>query len=344
MALRRVQSSHSKRKGDVIYTLKDVAKRAGVTVTTVSRAINNRGYISEKTRNKINEVMQEMNYSPNEVARSLSMKHTKIIGIIVPSLTHPFFANIVNCVEAQASRQSYKLMVCNSNKELEKEKEYISILKSNKVSGIIISSRTPNICDELDSTESLPIVFLERTFENNSISVCCDNFLGGVLATEHLIEKGCKNLIMFGGVEGTKLPADLRYEGFKEVCEKRNISYKMFQTEEEDFLSMRYEHLIEKTIVDNPDVDGIFASSDIIAARVLQICHKHKIDVPNKMKIVGFDDIPISNLTIPEITTIRQPVELMSKLAVDAIINTFNDKSITKRVVLPVTLVVRGTT
>lgn len=122
-------------------TLKDVAELAGVTVTTVSRVLNNRGYISDKTRQAVYDAMKRLDYRPNELARSLSKQRTNVIGVIVPSAAHPFFCRVVSFLEQEAARHGYKIMLCNSSHQREKEIEYIDMLKSNKVAAIVLCSQ-----------------------------------------------------------------------------------------------------------------------------------------------------------------------------------------------------------
>ncbi len=323
-------------------TLKDVAERAGVTVTTVSRILNNRGYIAEATRKKVKRAMQELDYHPNEVARSLSKKKTRVFGIIVPSLVHPFFCEVVNFLEYYASRAGYKIMLCNSGHKKEKEHEYIDMLKSNKVSGIILSSRTENI-DKLLS-DNLPVITFERIISSRISSVSCDNYQGGELAVRHLLEVGCKNLIHISGMHNILMPADARRDAFISVCEENQIPYQVFCAVEEQFQSLQYEDYLEKIILENPQADGIFASSDVIAAEVISVCSKNNIRIPEDMKLVGFDDVILSTLVTPKLTTIHQPIEQMCACAIDTLIHQIDDGFLPSKTVLPVKLVKRQST
>ena len=124
-----------------MVTIKDIAQRAGVTTTTVSRVMNNRGYISDKTREKVWKAIEEMHYHPNEVARQLSRQHTNTIGIIVPHISHPYFAKLISDLENAAAARSYKILLCNSREQPEKEAEYLEMCVANKVSGIVLCSK-----------------------------------------------------------------------------------------------------------------------------------------------------------------------------------------------------------
>lgn len=323
-------------------TLKDVAERAHVTVTTVSRVLNHRGAISEKTAKRVFAAMQEIGYHPNEAARSLSGKSSNIIGVIVPAVSNPFFADMANHLEQYASEQGYKIILCNSNHEKSKEKEYIDMLRSNKVAGIVLASRTRNL-DELEDA-SLPIVSFERIASNQLSAVACDNYHGGVLAAQHLIDCGCTNLVHIGGVVNLAMPADDRCKGFVDVCEKSGVPYRIISTLESHFRNMDYAEIIEALLKDDPSVDGIFASSDVIAAEVLHVCHTHGIQVPEQMQVVGFDDTKLSRLLTPRLTTIHQPLEQMCHLALDTILAQRNGNDVSSRTILNVQLIQRETT
>lgn len=324
-------------------TLKDVAERAGVTVTTVSRMINNRGYVSEKTKNKIRQAMKELNYRPNEFARALSLQRSSFIGLIVPSASNMFFCKMTDSVEHHVSKHGYKLLLCTSNLEPKKEFEYFDMLSANKVAGVIIASHTQDI-DKNISIDA-PIISLVRIISPQIPSICSDNYQGGILAAEHLISKGCKNLAHISGSLDLNMDANKRYFGFKEVCEKKGIPHIVIDATEEQFQSMRYDSIINMLLDTHPDVDGIFTSNDIIAAKVITICNRRGIKIPEQIKVVGYDDIDLCTIYNPSITTIRQSVNEICQYAVESIISKAEkNKTIPTRVVFPVTLIERETT
>lgn len=323
-------------------TIKDVAREAGLTVGTVSRVLNNRGYISEATRNRVHEVMKELNYQPNEVARSLSKSKTNTIGVIVPHIVHPYFAKLISNLEKAASNRGFKILLCNSREERERELEYLEMLKSNRVAGLVLCSATV----KTESLESLdiPVITIERNVGTGTASVECDNYQGGVLAAKHLIACGCKYIINFSGVEKTEMPADSREVGFLDMCRQYGVDGVACKSQENQYYAMEYHEYIEKIITENPKTDGIFASSDLIAAQVLQVCAKLGLRVPEQVKVVGFDDVNIASLTTPPITTVHQPVREMAEMSVDLIVRSDKGEMIPTRTVLPVTLVKRATT
>lgn len=322
--------------------IQDVASKVGLSVTTVSRVLNNRGYISEKTRKKVYEAMEELNYQPNEIARALFRKSTNIIGVIVPSVGHPFFGKLVEAIETYASTKGYKIMLCNSFHERNKEIDYIQMLKSNKVDGIIIGSRSADLKKYMES--SLPFVSIDRILNETTPCVSSDNYQGARLATTYLIEQNCRKLAFIGGTPSLNLMANQRQQAFVDVCTASCITNVVVPTAESHLSAMDYTECIENLLQSHPDIDGIFASSDIIAAQVLQIVVQLGRKVPQDIKIVGFDDIILSRLTSPQITTVHQPVDRMGKCAVDFILRKMKGEAVPMRMVFPVTLIKRGTT
>ncbi|MGE5613287.1 MAG: LacI family DNA-binding transcriptional regulator [Bacillota bacterium] len=320
-------------------TLKDVAERCGVTVTTVSRMLNGRGYVSEKTKKKIQQVMKELNYQPNAFARALSLKKSNFIGLIVPSASNMYFCKVIDAIEHHVSKNGYKLLLCNSNLEPKKEIEYFDMLSANKVAGVIIASRTQDI--DKNIAIDAPVISIDRVISPRIPSICSDNYQGGVLAAEHLIAKGCKKLAHISGSTNLNMDANKRYFGFKEVCDKRGIPHIVIDATEEQFLSMRYENIINMLFDNYPDVDGVFTSNDIIAAQVITACQKRGIKVPGQIKVVGYDDIDLCAIFNPAITTIRQSIDEICRYAVESIIFRSENKIIPTSIVFPVTLIER---
>ena len=323
-------------------TIKDVAKLSGVTVTTVSRMLNNRSYVSDKTKKKIRQAMKELNYTPNEIARSLITKKSTLIGLIVPSARHPFFSIIIDYVEHYCSKHNYKLLLCNSNREIEKETEYFDMLNGNKVAGVIIASHTQNLSSNI-VVDSF-VISIDRVIAPHIPSVCSENYQGGVLAAEHLISKGCKKLAHISGSSYLDMDANKRYFGFKEVCEREGVPHVVIDASEEQFFSMHYEQMIANLIDDNPGLDGIFTSNDILAAQVIQACYNKGIKIPDEMKVVGYDDIDLCTLCTPKITTIQQSIDNICQYAVESIIAKSEGESVPISVTFPVKLIERETT
>ena len=305
-------------------TIVDVAKLAGVTPTTVSRVINNRGYISEKTKKRVHEVMDELGYQPNEIARSLTKQKSNTIGVIVPHISHPYFAKLISNLENEAAKKDYKIILCNSKEKAEKEKQYLDMCKSNRVAGIIICSG--NVESNKINTGGIPVVLLEKNFEEGKLGIQCDNYQGGKLATEHLIECGCKKILHLSGV----IDEEIEY-----FIKKYDI---------DTYNQMNYYDYIKAALNEIEGVDGIFASSDLIAAQVIQVCNEIKIRIPEDIKLVGFDDVDISQLTTPRITTVHQPIKEMARLSIELIDAKYNNIEVNEKTILPIKLIIREST
>lgn len=328
--------------GVFMANIKDVAERSGVTVTTVSRVLNNRGYISEATRQKVYKAMEELNYQPNEIARALLKRKSNLIGLIIPNVSHPFFAELTNYIEYYAHKNGYKILLCNSYQDSKKEKDYIDMLKRNQVDGIIMGSHTLETSEYLNL--SLPIVAVDRFLSKDIPCISSDNYNGGALATKLLIEKGCRKIAHISGSLSLNTPANQRYKAFVDVAKENNIPYVVTETTLNSFHKEEYERIIYNLFKEHSDIDGIFASSDLIAACIIKVANSLEKSIPENLKVVGYDDISIASLIVPPITTIRQPIEEIGKLAVEAIINQLNGKKVQIETILPIELIERKTT
>ena len=323
-------------------TIVDVARLAGVTPTTVSRVINNRGYISEKTKKRVQEAMDELGYQPNEIARSLTKQKSNTIGVIVPHISHPYFAKLISNLENEAAKKDYKIILCNSKEKAEKEKQYLDMCKSKRVAGIIICSG--NVESNKINTGGIPVVLLEKNFEEGKLGIQCDNYQGGKLATEHLIECGCKKILHLSGVIDEEMPADNREKAFIDVCSKNEIEYFIKKYDIDTYNQMNYYDYIKAALNEIEGVDGIFASSDLIAAQVIQVCNEIKIRIPEDIKLVGFDDVDISQLTTPRITTVHQPIKEMARLSIGLIDAKYNNIEVNEKTILSIKLIIREST
>lgn len=322
-------------------TLKDVAEAAGVTVTTVSRVLNNRGYISEKTRENVYRVMKELNYQPNEMARALAKKQSNLLAVVVPHVEHPYFARMIDLLEKEANQKGYKLLLFNSQGSLEMEEQIIDSCRSSRVAGMIICTGTIEM--ERFRNAGLPIVTFERSVGGDNPSVECDNYQGGLLAGKALIAAGCRKILYVGGQgasEEVKMPADVRLDGFLSQC-KAGVTCVKVYAPPTNFEQMKYKELLLKELKKNPDIDGIFATSDLIGAQAISVCHKLGKKVPGDVKIISFDDTIIAEMTDPPLTSIHQPLEKMCQQAIIALISAASGDVAPTRVVFPVSLTVR---
>jgi LacI family sucrose operon transcriptional repressor len=322
-------------------TIKDVAKKAGVTVTTVSRVLNNRGYISDKTRTKVYKAMEELDYRPNELARSFYRNRSEIIGIIVPTVSNPFFAELTNHIEKIAYEYNYKTLICNSHLDQAKEKEYVQMLKSNRVDGIIMGSHTLDV-GEFDNLD-YPIVTFDRKISAFPY-IRSDNYEGGKLATELLIQKGCKKLAHICGELKSHMFGIARYTAFRDVTSEHGIETVVVETDTLGVHREKTEFAINQLFENHPDIDGVFVSSDLVAYFVMNVCKALGKSIPQDVKLVGYDNIAMTSLIKPNLTTISQPLDKMAECAVQTIMHQIEGESVQIDNTFPVQLIERETT
>ncbi|OKP68751.1 LacI family transcriptional regulator [Paenibacillus sp. P3E] len=323
-------------------TIKDVALKAGVSATTVSRVLNSRGYLSDALKKKVYAAMEELNYRPNELARSLSRSRSNIIGLIIPHVSLPFFGELTSRIEEHAYRNGYKLLLCNSQQDKIKELEYIDMLRASRVDGIIMGSHTLEV--EAYRQMNLPLVTFDRQISPDIPYVCSDNYAGGQLATTLLIEKGCRKLAHIGGHPQLNLLSHLRYEAFADTAREHGVWQTSLHTDNNSFDMQAYERLLEQLFREHPEIDGIFAGSDLIAAYALKACRESGRSVPEDVRIIGYDGIALRSLFHPAISSIRQPMDEMGRLAVELIVKQVEGASVAAENILPVELAEGATT
>lgn len=302
-------------------SIKDVAKVAGVSVTTVSRVMNNRGYISKETRRKVEKAIEMIDYHPNEIARALQKNQSYFIGIIVPDSNHPFFSDLIKYVEVSANEKNYKLLVCNSLEDPAKEANYISMLRQNRVDGIIMCSHTMDI--ESYKKVPFPIVSFDRLVSANLPCVGSDNYRGGELATEHLIERGCKRLLHISGPLGLDMLSNRRRDAFVITCMKHGVAYDIIEGAHNKLtFDYFWSFITEKLPPDKlGEYDGVFCSNDIVAYALYIYAQQHGIRVPEDFKIVGYDYHSFTRmLQNPKLTTIMQPSDRIGAMLTNTLI------------------------
>ena len=320
--------------------IKDVARHANVSVATVSRVINNKGYVNEHTKELVLKVIKDLNYVPNEIARSLYRKSSKIIGIIIPDLKNEFFNDMIAGIEQVILQDGYKTMLCTSRESLEREKEYLQIFSTNKIDGLILCSNSPDIASYINL--DIPIVGLDRMISTEIPSVTADNYMGGILAANRLIEANCKNIIQLRGPH-TLTPANDRSEGFLQTLKKHSDI--QVQSLELEFTSDTTQTDIQEFLKQNPEIDGIFSASDLMAANCIRCLKKLGRRVPEDIKIIGYDNISICEYTDPTISTIAQPITEMGEMAAETLFKLINNEPINQlHMTLPVELIEREST
>ncbi len=308
-------------------TIHDIAKKLGISASTVSRALNNNPVISEKTRMLIKQTAEEMGYRPNTMAANFRNKSTHTIGVIVPLINRHFFSSVISGIEEVAYNKGFAVIISQSNDNYEKENKIARSLFANRVDGVILSigmetKSTDHL--KLFSERQIPIVFFDRaTDEFDAHKIVVDDYGGGYRATKHLIEQGAKNIAHIGG------PLHLN------IYENRQKGYL-------DALSNAGLKVDESMIVNNSltRADGTHAIQ-----KLLSNLQKNGMKVPEDIAIVGFSNEPFSEVVTPSISTIKQPGFSMGRKAAELIIHQIinkKSKPVFKTIVMPTELIIRN--
>lgn len=318
-------------------TMKDVARLAGVSVGSVSNVFNGIK-VKESTYKKVIAAVEELDYETNHLARSFKLNHTNTIAIIVPTIWHPFFSSIVLYVEEIAEEHGYRVFLCNSNDNAEHELSYITMLRKNKVDGIIAITYQ-DIDAYLES--SLPFVSIDRHFNKDISIVSSDNFEGGRLAAQTLVEKGSKQLLFVGSHNPVANETMNRRKGFESYCNENNINYHIIDLLEphNDFT----ENLIQ-LMQDQPDIDGIFAINDFVGLNIIETLKGVGKEVLIDYQLIGFDGIKMSSERDYLISTIVQPVKEIAYNAFRILTKQIQNPEYKKQTILPIKFVEGGTT
>lgn len=323
-----------------MVSIRDVAKIAGVSPATVSRVMNETANVDEEKRQRVLNAIQETGFKPNEVARSLFKRSSRIIGMIVPNIENPFFNELAKAIEEESYRRGYRLTLCNSNNDLEKEKKNLSLLDRMNADGIILMTNQEKMENEVHKCR-IPVVMIDRQLDGGGESACIqsDHYTGGRIAMEYLISCGCEHIVhMRGPLKFSS--ARRRYQGYQDVCRERGLQESVIDCryDYEDGLNKAME-ILEKF----PQTDGIIAANDMVAISVYKVLIRKGYRIPQDIQLIGFDNISLSRLVTPELTTVSQPIGEMGKAAVEALIHAVEGKEAIKKI-FEVKLIKRETT
>ncbi|MCD2257321.1 LacI family DNA-binding transcriptional regulator [Agrilactobacillus fermenti] len=315
--------------------LEDVAKLAKVSKTTVSRVLNKRGYLSQKTIDRVYAAMRELNYHPNVVARQLYKSQTNLIGLLFPTVANPFFGELVDALEKNLYRQGFKVLIGNSMNDPKKEAAYLDQLLIKQVDGLIVGTHNQGI-KEYD-TANLPIVAIDRIMNADIPIVESDNYRGGELATERLIQRGAKHIIHTNGPIDLETPARRRrvaYEGTMQAHNLEPLTY----TVDFNISAKAKKEIFEKIFQEHPEVEAVFAANDVDAALIMNVAQKLGRQVPKDFLVIGYDGTQVVRELMPNLTTIMQPTAQMAEQAVKVLGQRMNNEPTETEYILPVKL------
>ncbi len=303
-------------------TMKDIAEKAGVSSATVSKILNGVDqHISERTRQRVLKIVEDMGYVPNNAARSLKTKSSRLIGFILPDIANPFFPEIVRGVEDTARSYNYALVICNTDNDPINENKVFQFLNARMVDGIIFTHSLQSIDQTLLKKIGVPAVIVDRKLEGSWIGIG-QVFINQENAfydsTSLLIKKGRKNIIFISADYGS-VP-NHRLEGYKNALRKAHLKYRA----ENVFLG-KYDAETGRSAIDyflkkGTLFNGVVCGNDMIAFGVLDALHRHGKKIPKDVSVIGFDDITFSKYTTPALTTVHQPAYEMGAEAMRMLI------------------------
>ena len=308
-------------------TIKDVAKLAGVSITTVSHVINKTRFVAKETEKLVQQAIQQLNYSPSAVARSLKINTTKSIGMIVTTSEAPYFAEIISSVENYCYQQGYSLFLCNSQNDPEKIRNHLEMLAKKRVDGLLVicSEYTPESLDILTSFASVPMVVMDWGPNSQTDRIQDNSTLGGYLAAQHLIANGHRKIGLIMG-EPSKTTVKNRYQGFVNALQENGLSLnenwvKQGYFEPEDGYQCAREILAQTELP-----TAIFCFNDVMALGAISAIQEKGLRVPQDISIIGYDNIHASRFYSPALTTIHQSKSRLGKRAIELLFKRIKDK------------------
>ncbi|MBO5816948.1 MAG: LacI family DNA-binding transcriptional regulator [Paludibacteraceae bacterium] len=328
-------------------TIKDIAKELGISVSTVSRALQNHPDISEHTKELVRNCAKKLNYKPNIMASNLRTSKNTTIGVILPELNHHFFASVLDGIEQTANSAGYNIIICQTHESIEKEILSVQTLINSRVAGILvgISKETRNLDHFLEVINAgIPLVLYDRPCPSLVCDqVVSDDYTGSFKAVEYLIQTGCRRIMLFSSPMQLEV-AHRRYQGWRDALQKYQLpcDESMIIT-----CDSRAQAIIEtpKILQSSNLIDAIFCVNDDCAAGVLYAAQILGLKIPNQFAICGFSNAPLCRNTSPMLTTVEQHGIEIGKQATDRLLKRLNgDDRIPQTYMIPTDLIVRETT
>lgn len=309
-------------------TMNDVAKKAGVSRGTVSNVINGQN-VRPELKKKVEEAIKELGYIPNANARSLKSNKTQTVVVILPTLWNPFFSKLATEIEKELHQNGYKLLLCLSDNDEQREIDYVEMAKQNKADGIL-SITYSNIWPALKDS-NIPLVTMERYFSDGIPFISTDNYLGAEMAAAQLQELGCHKLLYVGRQTSNNQIGRIRKEGFEDYCRRERIPYEIYfpKASSSEFPGLLKKEII-KILKQDPSIDGIFCNVDRYAFYVIEALEQSDLNrMPAKdLQIIGFDGVSTGPNESLIVSSIAQPVDEIARKAVDVLIRLIQDEPV----------------
>lgn len=304
-------------------TMKDVAKLAGVSTSTVSHVINNNRFVSEAVREKITSAISQLNYAPSALARSLKINQTRTIGMLLTASSNPFYAEVVRGVERSCYERGYSLVLCNTDGDENRMNRSLETLLQKRVDGLLIMCTESHIpsAEILNRYPSIPSVMMDWSpFEGGSDIIQDNSLLGGEMATRYLIARGYTRIACIAGPQD-KTPARLRLEGFQQAMAQAELPVLPGYIVNGDFEFQGGYNAMNQLLALKPLPEAVFTSNDAMAVGVYHALFQAALSVPQDIAVIGYDDIELARYMTPPLTTIHQPKDELGELAIDTLLH-----------------------
>lgn len=316
-----------------MITIKDVAKAAGVSPATASRALAGYGYVKESTRQRVQSAAEQLGYRPNAVARSMVKGSTQTIGLVISDISNPFFPEVVRGIEDETNRRGSNIVLCNSDEDSEKERHYIDVLVSKQVDGLIITSTSENASHLSDLSRHVPIVLLDRSIPKAQFdAVVVNNAEGALDAVSHLINLGHTRIGLVSGPKRVTTMAE-RVAGYKKALQQHNLPVNpqlMFHGDLKE--SGGYQGLRHLMQLPEPPT-AILSTNNRTTTGVLMAARELGLVIPRDFSIIGFDDMPWMSLLQPPLSVVKQPTYELGVRAAELLFERMGNPDSANRVV-----------
>lgn len=310
--------------------IKDVARAAGVSVTTVSRVLNGEKYVKDDLKDKVNQAIEQLGYAPSQIARSLVRKKTNLIGVIVPDLTSSFYSTILSSIEEAASSNDYNLLVCNIIEDTDKELKYLNVFQEMRVEGIIIMHEKIN--EEIRTLihkMNIPVIFSSvKPMDQDFTSVIIDDYKAAYDATKYLIELGHEEIGFIGGDMRDITSGQNRYSGYRNALSDHSIKIVYENIRFGDYKVRSGYEQMKDMLRNKQKPTAVFAVSDDMALGAMNCIKDHNLRVPEDISIMGFDGSQLTELVRPTLTSMEQPIHEMGRVTMAALFNQISRKDI----------------
>ncbi|AHV95997.1 LacI family DNA-binding transcriptional regulator [Paenibacillus sabinae] len=303
-------------------TIKDVARKANVSIATVSRVLNNLPGYSDKTKQKVFQAIEEIGYQPNAIARGLINKRTHTIGVMFPSVSSAFSSDVLQGIEASAHDHNYSVVVCNTDSDGKRTMKYLQVLREKQIDGLIFSSEVLKkeyyaVLERMN----IPVVLISSESRFVKVPyVKVDDYQAAFDAVEYLIRKGHRKIAMIGGTKNDTIAGIPRVEGYKKALEEHGLPFKPGYLAYGDFGFLSGCHAMETLLKTAPDCTALFAASDEMAIGAMTAAAKHGLKIPDDLSVMGYDDLRLAQMVVPPLTTISQPLCEIGKIACEKLI------------------------